>query len=325
MTSPVSFADEWARLLPDLTRWVLRRGEDAETAADVCQEAALHAYRRHTRRPFTSRRELRRYAWLVASHRLANLWLRRARHEAPGPVPNLVAPDDVQAGVEHRLDVGETVAALSALAPYQRKALLGEVRHRLPPNATAAALMSLPAAQRAALLAEVEATEAERAVNAFAVARKKARARLREIVNGLPALIRWIRGWSFEDAQRIAAAGLVAMSLLLGLDALWRHRPPRPPVPPPPQSLTRATAPAPTPSAEPRPRAAPPLDAPERRSNPPEGQKTAGQKDKLKVTDPTGHWLRAGFEPNSPDKPLLCVATAFTPSFCLAKPINLSG
>ena len=35
----------------------------------------------------------------VYSHRLANLWLRRARHEAPGPVPNLVAPDDVQAGV----------------------------------------------------------------------------------------------------------------------------------------------------------------------------------------------------------------------------------
>ena len=148
MTSPVNFEEEWALLAPKLAHWLVSRGADPETAEDVSQDAALRSYRRHRRRPFTGRRDLRRYAWHVASNRLTDIWRMRTRHEAPGPAPTLASADDVPSTVVHRLAVGETATALAALAPSQRRALLGEVQHRLAPNAAAEALASLPGPER---------------------------------------------------------------------------------------------------------------------------------------------------------------------------------
>lgn len=325
MTSSVSFEDEWALLAPKLTHWLIRRGADLDTAADVCQDAALQSFRRHRVEPFRTRRDVRRFAWHVAFNRLTDIWRVRSRHEAPGPAPNLVAPGDVQEAVEHRLSIQETADALDKLPPYQRSAMLGEVKHGLPPNLTAAALASLPAGQRAALLAEVEQAEGRRAVNALAVARKKARKRLGEIVSGFPAVARWIRAWPWNDAPRVAATAGALLTLLLGLDALWTFRPVPPSVQSRPVAVAGSAVRPPMRVVEPEPHPSGPAPNASSKPTPRQPLAPAGQVDQVVVHQPTGRRFRTGFSPNSPDKPLVCVATALTPSLCIPKPVNLAG
>jgi hypothetical protein len=275
------FEREWPDLEPALKRFVVSRGVAVHEVDDLTQEVALRVLRRGQR--FQTAEDLRRYCFVVARNLCADLG--HLRRRTAGRVVELGFEDKAAADrldqVEDRLLLRNVAVALDELAPRDRLALA-------PTSMTA--------------------SPAER--NRAAVARHRARTRLRALVGPLAGVLTpvgaLVRRLLKGSRPVVLAPAALSLLLLVGTGVVSAPAPgpapaglgPRPAVSSGPRSAvgTGGTGSA---SRAPR-RVAPAASVTGARSSPQPSTV-------VRVTGPAGAHAGVATRPQKADDPLLCM------------------
>lgn len=198
--STPAITDEFGIVWPDvarlLTAMLRRRGVNPHDADEIVQETAARAL--SVQIPFADADDLLRWSSVV-SWRLAIDIHRRRGRLSEFEVPDRIDPVDVAAAAEHRVVLDAVQQRFPELSPRDQQALLSS-------------FTETPARTR---------LESVR----LAVARHRARTRLRALLNGLaaPILVLWARRnrlWSAPAESIAYAAAPAAACLLMGAVAL---------------------------------------------------------------------------------------------------------
>lgn len=181
----------WAEVLRRVVALLRGRGVDAATAEDISQEVAVRAITSGVE--YSSADDLMRWASTVAVRLSIDEWRARQRTVVDSALSDGASSADASRQAVHRAQLGEVSAGMARLTPDQRAAIVSGV-------------LGDEASTR---------TDATR----VAVARHRARARLREWTDGLAAGLaglRWRLRGILGDAQS-ALAGFAAYAAAAGL------------------------------------------------------------------------------------------------------------
>lgn len=292
------FASAWPAIERPLRRYVASRGVTSHDIDDVVQEVATRVLRRSLF--YSGAEDLQKYCFVVARNLVTD--------EARG-----------------RRRVTSGVHELSALADPCGSDALDQVEDRLLLESVSVQLSHLSEREQAALTPtrrEASATERNRA----AVARHRARNRLRALVGPLAGVIS-VAGAGFrkllEESRRVATLAPAAAILLLVIGGGALRAPAGP---------SQATGTRPTldsamqgPGTQPSRQAAvrrrqigqsPRVTAPTNASHP-----TAATHEVVGITGPASAHLGVGLRPQEADDPFLCVGDSGDPkALCVDTP-----
>ena len=292
------FEDAWPDVRDPLRRYLGSLGADRHEIDDVVQEVAARVLAH--RIPFRDAADLRRWAFVVGRR----VYIDEMRSR------NRIAPLE---------------SAIALADPLQQDSLTRvEDRHLL--GTIAVAIAQLPDRDARAIGAELDgdATRAER--TRVAVARHRARRRLRRIVGPLAAAVAWLRSARKASRPGVAAATLPAWAYAIavviaalppgvtpaaptkaGLGGITVHR------------SGRAAAAAPRPPAT--------RDATHKASPPRFGRAPANRPRQtvVSVRGPAHAWVHAWSRPNDGQQPLVCTRGTYLGDKCVTIPPLPSG
>jgi DNA-directed RNA polymerase specialized sigma24 family protein len=283
------FADAWPGVHEPLRRYLASLGASRHEIDDIAQEVAARAIAHRV--PFRDAPDLRRWAFVVARR----LWIDELRTR------RRIAPLD----------------AATALADTAQGDSLGRVEDRHLLATVAAAVAGMPDRDAHALAAQPAsgASRAER--TRVAVARHRARHRLRRIVGPFAVIPAWWRRRRLPRSRMLAAAlpawaATVAAVFVLNVPTGSAAEPRSPGEPDPNGAAHPAATARPAPTARPSP-GLPATRAAARPASP-------SRRTLLTMPGPSGTLARAWTRPNDGRQPLVCTRGTIVKNACVTAP-----